>query len=148
MPTDPTLATRIAEVREAYAEVATDAALPLRYDLKEGAIYDARHDLVLDLVAATEFNPRPLHRIVTVLNNLPALLAALEERTEALGKIFEAHRESGAFNNWECDYGFTLGECPPDNRCVPCIVQRASNDEKARAALATPVLSPHSDGST
>lgn len=46
--------------------------------------------------------------------------------------VNDAHERSGIFENWECDFGATLGTCPESNACVPCELQRQR--EKLRTA--------------
>jgi hypothetical protein len=56
------------------------------------------------------------------IERLTALVAELERRIDTARNEWS---KSGAFDNYECDYGPSLGTCPESNDCWECQLHKA-----------------------
>ena len=77
-----------------------------------------------------------LYRIRSELADVHCLADDYEKRIARLESTLEAARkawsDSAAFDNYECDFGPTLGTCPESNNCWQCRLHNALYPGKMR----------------
>ena len=47
---------------------------------------------------------------------------------QAMDRLRTALVQSSTFDNFECNFGPTLGTCPPSNHCVECEIYRTVSE--------------------